>query len=221
MKRHMFVVLEGGDGSGKTSVRKHLFRRLVDAGDEVLTVIQTSWLVPEHTEVITNARFHQTEYPPEVITRAYVGDKEATTRYFVEPHLPFRHVVGDRYVASDMVYHRLLWDIPPERTYEAYAASSIRFPDLTVFVDTDPDTAYARLQNRAGDRRNRWDTLEAQKTLYEAFQEALFSGRYPRLGSVVRVDNRGSFEQTAAAVDRHVLPLVKAVGAESTSREGR
>jgi dTMP kinase len=209
VKRHMFVVLEGGDGSGKTSIRKHLFQRLVESGAEALTLIQTSWLVPEHTEVITNARFHQRAYPQHEITAAYVGDKEATTRSFVEPHLPYRHLIGDRYVGSDMVYHRLLWGIPSDTTYEAYAASGVRFPDLTVFVDTDPETAYERLQTRGGDRRNRWDTLEAQKTLYTAFNDILFSGRYPRLGPVVRIDNRGRPEDTRAIVDRDVLPLVQ------------
>lgn len=129
--RHIYLVLEGSDGAGKTSIRKHLFRRLVEAGNEVLTVIQTSWLIPEHTEVITNARYHHRQYPQEVITAAYVGDKEAMTRYLVEPNLPYRDVIGDRFVASDMVYHQLLWGIPPERTYEAYAASAVRFPDLT------------------------------------------------------------------------------------------
>jgi len=36
--RHIYLVLEGGDGAGKTSIRKHLFRRLVEEGHEVLTV---------------------------------------------------------------------------------------------------------------------------------------------------------------------------------------
>jgi len=132
------------------------------------------------------------------------------TRYLVEPNLPCRDVIGDRFMASDMVYHQLLWGIPPERTYEAYVASSVRFPDLTVFVDTQPDTAYARLQRRAGDRRNRWDTLEAQKTVYELSHTVLFSGRFPKLSPVVRVDNNGSLEDTANRVDSEVMPLIQA-----------
>jgi len=38
----------------------------------------------------------------------------------------------------------------------------------------------------------------------------LFSGRFPKLGPVVRVDNNGSFADTASRVDSEVLPLIQA-----------
>ncbi|WP_030378778.1 MULTISPECIES: dTMP kinase [unclassified Streptomyces] len=207
MTRYRWVVLEGGDGAGKTSIRKHLYGAAQRADQEVLTVIQTSWLVPEHTEVITNARFHNRPLPRPRITAAYVGDKEAMTDRLIDPHLAERHVLGDRFVMSDMVYHQVLWDIPMDDTYQAYARSRVRFPDLTLFVDTAPETAVRRLMARGSDRRNRWDNLETQRRVHELFTHILYhSDRYPALGRIVVVDNSGDLETTFAHVDRVFLP---------------
>jgi dTMP kinase len=209
MTRYRWIVLEGGDGAGKTSIRKHLYGAARQAGLEVLTVIQTSWLVPKHTEVITNARFHNHPYPRQEITAAYVGDKEAMTDKLITPHLTERHVVGDRFVMSDMVYHQVLWDIPTDDTYRAYARSRVRFPDLTLFIDTPPETAVERLMSRGTDRRNRWDNLETQRRVHSMFTHILdHRDRYSALGRIEVIDNSSDLNKTLVDVDQIVLPLL-------------
>lgn len=208
MTRHYWIVLEGGDGAGKTSIRRHLFSAVRDAGHEMLTLIQTSWLVPEYTKVITNARFHHQPYPPDQITAAYVGDKEAMTERLILPHLADRHLLGDRFVMSDMVYHRILWDIPEEVTYAAYARSRVRFPDLTIFVDTPPEVAVRRMAAR-GSARRRWDALETQQRIHAAYTRIVGAPDcFSALGEIQVVENRGSLEDTLAQVNKIALPLL-------------
>jgi dTMP kinase len=208
MTRHYWIVLEGGDGAGKTSIRRHLFGTVRAAGHEVLTLIQTSWLVPEYTKVITNARFHHKPCPPEQITAAYVGDKEAMTERLIVPHLADRHLLGDRFVLSDMVYHRILWDIPEEVTYAAYAGSRVRFPDLTIFVNTPPEVAVHRMAARRAARR-RWDALETQQRIHAAYTRIVSAAdRFPVLGAIRVVDNSGSPQETMAQVNEIALPLL-------------
>src|SRR5918995_401954 len=114
-----FVVFEGADGSGKTTLREHGLSRLRARNVDALTVPQVSWLDPCAAAVITASRFRQGAglYRPTqpAVTDAVVRDKEALTQRLVEPQLSRRHVLGDRHVASDLVYHDVLFGIDPTR----------------------------------------------------------------------------------------------------------
>jgi dTMP kinase len=207
MKQYSHVALEGIDGSGKTLIRKQIFSELQSRGVEALTTTSYSWLRPAHAQVITYLRYHGRAYPSGRILESYVADKEALTATLVAPHLRWRHVLTDRFVASDIVFQAVMYEIPPERSNAAYAASAVRMPDLTVFVDTPPAVAAGRLRRRSSDRRNPWDDLAIQERMYEVLGRLLYSGEFD-LGPVCRIDNAGSLEATVAAVKRSILPLL-------------
>jgi dTMP kinase len=196
---HKFLVLEGTDGSGKTSLRKHVFQALKQQGREILTITPLSWRYLDATETIITAKSHALPVPPVEITRAYVRDKEALSDRIIRPQLRHRPVLVDRFIVSDMVYHHALWEIDPAQTYRAYCSSRVRFPDCHFFVDTPPQLAFERMLARGTGGRNRWDYLETQKRLYDTFQEVLFSGRFPALGEARRIDNSGDRAQTSEA----------------------
>lgn len=205
-RRHPFVAFEGGDGSGKTTIRKRLYAALRERGRDALSLIPMSWLVPECTEVITNAKYNGVPTPPPRITRAYVRDKEELCARLVEPHLPWRPVLVDRYAASDIVYHQVLYGTPRRTTYEAYAGSRIRWPDLVVYLDTPPEVAVARMEARRPGQLNAWETLEKQRRVYDGFQEVLFGGGFATGAEVMRVDNTGDPEDAVRRVLDELVP---------------
>jgi dTMP kinase len=189
----LFIAIEGTDGSGKTTIRKHIYATLREQGLDVLSIQGQCWLIPAHTAVITRAKFHGVRYPADVLTAAAVGDKEALSDRILRPHLAWRHVVSDRYMLSDMVYHAALWGVPMEVTWRAFAASRVRRPDVFLYVDTPPELAWARVAARPATLRHPWDDAPTQARLYELFQRAL---RFPGTGRVHRVDNSGALART-------------------------
>jgi dTMP kinase len=221
---HLFVVIEGTDGSGKTTIRKHIFTELRRRGTDVLSTPGYYWLEPEHTRIIVDARFHGVRLPDETILAAYVGDKELLSERLIGPHLRHRNVICDRYVVSDMVQQALTWRMPPEVTYRRYLASAVRRPDLVLFIDTPPETSVRRLSSRPAQRRHPWEAYEPLVRAYRVFRRLLVSGEFPGFGPVLRIDNTGSQEETLARVLAEVTsrltpgPADRAAGGPAAGR---
>jgi len=200
-----FIALEGIDGAGKTTLRKHLFKAARRHGEETLNIMLFSWLIPEHTETITAVRFRGEERPAEEVVRAYVADKESLSDTIVRPHLEHRHVVSDRYIVSDMVYGEVHGGIAAERMYEAYCSSSILFPEVTVFLDTPPEIAYERMKAADGCP---YITLEQQREICEMFRRVLLGDSFPQLRPVVRFENAGTREEGRREFEEIMLPIL-------------
>lgn len=202
----MFLAIEGADGAGKTTVRRHLFEQLRKRRVEVLTLQGPSWLVPKHAEVITNARYHGALYPHETLVAAYVGDREAVSDRIVRPHLSWRTVICDRFVLSDIVYQRVLWGVPPELAQQAFERSRVVWPDLTLFLDTPPDIAMDRLRAQPRRVSHFWDTYDHQRAAHELFKRIIPVAE--SFGAVMRIDNSGPLDQTLAFVTEHLVERI-------------
>lgn len=200
-----FVVLEGIDASGKTTIRKLLYRKLTMAGVDVVATIPSSWLDIWSTRLITDARYNGVATDPKLITQAYVRDKETLTERLIEPQLRNRHVLMDRYILSDLVYHAVIWGIPPEVTDRAYRQSRCLAPDVTVWIDTPVEIAANRLQARGGARRP-WELRDRQVRADAIYRELIGGLLGPPSALVVRFDNSidGDLEDR---VERDLLPL--------------
>lgn len=202
--RRYFIVLEGTDGSGKTSLRKYVFRRLRDAGADVLAIVPQSWHVKAATETIVRTKFFSKHAPSEKITWAFAEDKVDLSQRIIEPHLTCRHVVCDRFIASDMVYHEVMYGIPQAVTLAAYKDRPIKYPDFTVFVDTPPDLAFARVQKRGTGGKHAWDTLDIQRQLHANFR-ALFADPPSSFGTIVRIDNGGTEQEAISCIEEGLI----------------
>lgn len=203
-----FVVVEGGDGAGKTSVRKHLYRNLRNRDIDVLSLQGRCFLNPEYTEVITRSRFHDVNYSSSRILAAHIGDRELLSERILQPHLRWRHVVCDRYLASDIAYQSVLWQMEPEVIWRGYATSTVVRPDLIVYLDTPPEVAVERLARRASGSLFPWERLAVQREVYALFSEILFGDRFPPMAPTLRVDNTGPLSHTQDIVVQAVLDLV-------------
>lgn len=204
MDDHMLIVIEGTDGSGKTTIRKHLFTELRKRGVDILSMQGYYWLAPEHTSVIVDARFNGVPYPDDEILAAFIGDKECLTERLVLPHLRHRHIICDRYVFSDMVQQAVMWDIPPERTYERYLRAAIRRPDLVLFIDTPPEVSMERLTSRPAERLHPWEKYDSLVRNYAVFRRLLVDKEFPEFGPVLHIVNTGTQEETLDRVMRAV-----------------
>lgn len=142
----VFVVLEGGDGAGKSTQVTRLARWLAEEGREVVVTRQ-----PGGTAIGDQVR-HLVLDPDwgDVDARAeallYAADKAQHLHEVVRPALDRGAVVVcDRYVDS-MVAYQGAGRVLAERAVRAIAdfATGGLLPDLTVLLDIDPDHAVAR-----------------------------------------------------------------------------
>lgn len=161
----LFITLEGGDGSGKTT-QASLLRDWLESEGRI--VVRTR--EPGGTEVGVLIRdivlHHRGEVSPRAEALLYAADRAHHIATVVRPALERGEVViQDRYLDSSVAYQgagRVLGR-DEIRDLSLWATGGL-LPDLTVLLDLDPEAARARLD--AADKP--FDRLEAERDEFHA-----------------------------------------------------
>ena len=161
----LFITLEGGDGSGKTT-QASLLRDWLESEGRI--VVRTR--EPGGTEVGVLIRdivlHHRGEVSPRAEALLYASDRAHHIATVVRPALARGEVViQDRYLDSSVAYQgagRVLGR-DEIRDLSLWATGGL-LPDLTVLLDLDPEAARARLD--AADKP--FDRLEAERDEFHA-----------------------------------------------------
>jgi dTMP kinase len=191
-----FVALEGTDGSGKSTLRLRLAQSLRAAGFEVTEFGQHSWLDARAARAIVGTRLGRSCLPPAEVVRSYLRDKSLHYTRTIQPATEFGHVLVDRYVLSDLVYHNVLHQVPLNMIRDEMAGTTLRAPDFVVFVDTPPEIAWQRILSR-GKQLRPYERPNTIKDLYQGYLDVLDMRVLP--SEVIRFRNDG--ELLAESVD--------------------
>ena len=159
MTRGLFITLEGGDGSGKSTQAELLREWLTEEGR---TVVRTR--EPGGTEVGLEIRelvlHHRGDISPRAEALLYAADRAHHIATLVRPALARGEVVvQDRYLDSSVAYQGAGRVLDPNevRRISEWATEGL-LPDLTVLLDLDSASARTRLDAT----RTRYDRLEAE-----------------------------------------------------------
>ena len=158
--RGLWITLEGGDGSGKTTQARLLQQWFEEQGRAVVRTRE-----PGGTEVGGLVRdivlHHRGEIGPRAEALLFAADRAHHVATVVRPALERGEVViQDRYLDSSVAYQgagRVL-GADEVRRLSVWATEGA-LPDLTVLLDIDPAAARARLD--ADDKP--FDRLEAER----------------------------------------------------------
>ncbi|MFU8945480.1 dTMP kinase [Mycetocola zhadangensis] len=159
----LFITLEGGDGSGKSTQAAELERWLLEQGREVVRTREpggTDFGV-EVREIVLH---HRGDITPRAEALLYAADRAHHIMTKVRPALERGAVVlQDRYIDSSLAYQGAGRDlgIGEVRQLSTWATGGL-LPDLTVLLDLDEDAARLRLDAS----RTRYDRLEAEKSAF-------------------------------------------------------
>ncbi|KQO11203.1 thymidylate kinase [Agreia sp. Leaf244] len=167
----LFITLEGGDGSGKSTQAALLEAWLVG---EHRTVVRTR--EPGGTDFGTEVReivlHSRGDISPRAEALLYAADRAHHISTKVRPALDRGDVViQDRYLDSSVAYQgagRVL-DSAEIRRLSLWAAEGL-LPDLTILLDLDETEARRRLDGA----RTRFDRLENEKSEFHARVRAAF-----------------------------------------------
>jgi dTMP kinase len=147
-KRPMFIAVEGGEGSGKTSLVREL---RTEFGRQILVTREPGG--SPYGETIRNAAIKDPLAkwtPPETTLCLMFAARFDHIHNLISPTLEEgRPVVTDRFDASSYAYNvwgqsdgvmeKLFWDLRDRMAV---------LPDLYVFVDVDPETGLRRVADR-------------------------------------------------------------------------
>lgn len=163
----IFIVLEGGEGSGKTTVANYLVKRLSSEGYDVMYTREPGGV--KISEEIRNIILdvNNTDMDPRTEALLYAASRR---QHLVEKIIPAlkadKIVICDRYIDSSLAYQGYArrigmtniktlnnFAIRDENTNELY------LPNLSIYLDIDPILGLERIYNR-DDTLNRLDKEE-------------------------------------------------------------
>jgi dTMP kinase len=195
-----FVVLEGGDGSGKSTQRDALVTALRARGIEVIPTVE-----PGGTTLglaLRRLLLEGDEIDPRAEALLMAADRAEHVATVIRPALDRgAWVVSDRHVPSSLVYQGVVRGLG----VDAVAALS-RFataglvPDLVVLLDVDDATAEAR-------RSPEHDRMEREGSAFHARVRSAYRDLAGRLGWRV-VDGSGSPAEVTERLVAAVAPLL-------------
>jgi dTMP kinase len=206
VSRGVFITLEGGDGSGKTTQAELLRGWLADRGR---TVVRTR--EPGGTEVGVEVReivlHHRGDITPRAEALLYAADRAHHVATVVRPALERGEVViQDRYIDSSVAYQGVGRVLDPEevRGLSEWATEGLR-PDLTILLDLDADAARGRLD----EARTRYDRLEAEASeFHDRVRAAYLDLANAEPDRFLVVDAKRSVDEIAAAIRDRVASLL-------------
>ncbi|MFD0224380.1 dTMP kinase [Streptomyces hirsutus] len=191
MDRYPFIVVEGLDGTGKTTLRKGLFR-IFEGLFRVtpLAVLTTNFLDPGVAVDLVEGKYQPTPDNQDRYLASLAADKQATAHRLIAPSLSARPVIADRWLLSELAFFAVKHARTPKETYARLTEQLVLVPDLTLVLDITPEAAMERAADRSGDAtRPDWDVLEIQAKVREVYQSVTDApAAFPALGPVVRIN---------------------------------
>lgn len=203
--RGLFITFEGGDGAGKTTQTELLQSWLEERGFEVVRTRE-----PGGTLLGTELRqllLHGADIDPRAEALLYAADRAQHIAKVVEPALDRgAMVVQDRYIDSSIAYQGGGRVLDPDhiRQMSEWATGAL-WPEVTVLLDIDPETAHARREatGRTADRLES-ESLEFHRAVRREFLE--LAAAHPTRFLVV--DASAPIDEVNAAVLARVAPFL-------------
>jgi dTMP kinase len=207
----MFIVVEGIDGSGKTTLIEEISKQLAAKGYAPVITSEFGstlpWSGQLRQQLMENSGNVREEYATIMLARY------SHYQSVLEPHLSAGHIVlMDRYQLSTIGYQGQLNDMGDPTVREIiddHQMCGWPVPDLTILLDCDPGTAYMRSNERgkvdAFDSRG----LEFFKRARELMCDHLLSVTKRVSGETCLINAERPFERVTQLAMESVNDLIK------------
>ena len=173
-KKGIFVVIEGLDGSGKTTQANLLAKKLSQNYSVMLTAEPSQGKIG--TFIREGCLYEDKRLPIEAEALLFAADRIEHMQKEIKPALDKgKLVICDRYIYSSLAYQgseglSLDWI----RTINARALQ----PDFSIFIDVAPERVLERLRRK----KSVMETLDTQKKVRDVYLE------FVKKGELLRVD---------------------------------
>ena len=213
MNRGLFIVIEGIDGAGTTTLARALdakLRRVIAARAEAAAGALTTWLTREPTEGAFGAAARvwmrePAERPrdPRAMALAFCLDRYRHVEQIEGMRDQNVHVLCDRYVLSTRSYQE---DTVPGPVLD-WLLGGLPVPDVTLLLDCELEVAARRRLGRGGEPDLYERDAQLQAAVRARYLRAAASGD-PALGRIVVIDANPRAEEVELAAWRVVRDLL-------------
>lgn len=175
----MIILVEGIDGSGKTSFIDQLRQVLSQKG--IKSKLYSEYSIPEIKKLIEQL-IHSKMYNPYTHLFLAVSAYHLLRQEVLQEHRNGAVVLWDRYIPSTIVYSRMLG--VDEQTIQMSISKLSDIIDMAIFCDVTPDCALTRKQVfdniEVGFQGNNHesDFLDFQTKIYEEFKKIINENNY-------------------------------------------
>lgn len=152
-KMSLFITFEGGEGTGKTTVINNLYNYLISLEYDVIKTREPggSKISESIRGIILDRNNTIMDYKTEALMYA-----ASRRQHLIEVIIPAlkknKIVICDRYIDSSLAYQGYARGLGIEqvKTINEYAISGY-WPDLTIYIDLDPNIGINRIKNNNRD----------------------------------------------------------------------
>jgi dTMP kinase len=197
VKKGIFLVIEGLDGSGKTTQAALLAEKLIKNYHVLLTA------EPSRGKIGTFIRdcclYENKRLPTEAEALLFAADRIEHIQTELKPALnEGKLVICDRYVYSSLAYQgSVALSLDWIKTINARALQ----PDFSLFIDVPPERVLKRLQRK----KSVMETLETQQRVREVYL------KFVEKGELIRIDGDREKFVVADALYAKVCELLASV----------
>lgn len=211
-KRGLFITLEGGEGSGKTSVIHELGKALEERGIPYLVTREPGGIriAEQIREVILNPIHTEMDSRTEALLYAAARRQHLAEK--VEPALAQGiTVLCDRFVDSSLAYQGYARGLGIDEVLSINLfATAGRFPDITFYMDIEPEVGIARIAAAQGREVNRLDLegMDFHHKVREGYE--ILAATYP--DRIRKVDASVSLDEVATEIRGRLAAALKDFG---------
>jgi dTMP kinase len=207
MKKGLFIVFEGIDGSGEDTQVEKLYSAIksLDKYQDILATHEP-W---KHGEIKRKLREDKDAYSDaEEMAELYIGDRTDHSYVLLRPNLDAGAIVlCSRYKMSTCAFQQTQ-GIPLDKLLKMHEHRGILNPDLTFFLDVPGNIAESRREKR-GTPKEKFEQREFMDKVtanYWALYE--MSLKNPELfGEVVKIDGNGLINEVAKDIYQEFLKV--------------
>lgn len=165
-----FIVVEGIDGSGKSTLVENLFQSLQR---QKIPIAKYTEPTQYHTGLyIRKFLKNEISLSKNEQLNAFVEDRKVSLNNNILPSLKSgKHVLLDRYFYSTCTY-QASEEYPPQKILKLNLEQNFLVPDAVIYLDISPEKALERIQSR-NEKKEYFETLTFLNKIYNAYKEVL------------------------------------------------
>jgi len=171
--KSLFIVIEGPDGSGKSTMAKKIGEYFESVGNEIeFTREPGGTAISEKIrEIILDKNNKEMDYKTEALL--YAAARAQLVSQKIIPWLEMgKIVISERFVYSSLVYQGIGRNlgIGEVKKINDFATLGLE-PDVVLFFDIDPERALKRKLNMDGGDRMENENISFHRSVYEGYKK--------------------------------------------------
>lgn len=202
--RGLFITLEGGEGSGKSTQIKALAAFLQEQGREVVMTREPGGTPAAEAMRDLFVTHKGADWPLAAQALLMFAARAHHTEILIKPALAAgKIVISDRYTDSTRIYQGVAGGMPKEKVEAIKTAAIGDFePDMTFIMDIDPKVGLARGHGRGNDTDTTFETKKLE--FHEMLRQGYLDIAKAAPQRCVIIDAAQSVDDVFTALKAHV-----------------